>query len=208
MAIQIKGLDATGGNIADVDSNNNILVTDGIPAWPTAGGFYTVTGQASSVVAATLAANTSLASLRFSASSTRKAYVTRIRTLIAGATLGTSALVPGTIGWQRFTTATPTAGTARTVNRQDEALGSASDMTDVRDSNAALTVTSVVFGNLVASTIVPLFIAGGAMVYEWIVEPPCPIVLNAGNGLALRTQVVMPGTQTWVYSYTVHWFEK
>jgi hypothetical protein len=208
MAIQIKGLDSTGGNIADVDSNNNLIVSMGTPTWPTAGGFYTVAGQTSAVVAASLAANTSLMSMRFSAASTRVAYVTRFRVVIAAATVGTAALVAGTIGLQRFTTATPTGGTARTVNRQAEGMGSGSDMTDIRDSNAALTVTSVVFGNVVVSSLVPLFIGAGNMYYEWIIEPTQPIVLRPGDGLALRTQVAMPATQTWVYSYTSHWFEK
>jgi hypothetical protein len=208
MAIQIKGTDATGGYVADVDSNNNLIVSYGTPAWPSAGGFYTVAGQTSAVVAATLAANTTLMSMRFSAASTRSAYVTRVRVLIAAATVGAATLVAGTLGLQRFTTATPTGGTARTVNRQAEGFGSASDMTDVRDSNAALTVTSVVFGTVVSNSLVPLFIGAGGMFYEWIVEPPQPIVLKPGDGLALRTQVVMPGTQTWTFSYTYHWFEQ
>jgi len=190
-----------------IDTNGNISVVDGLAQLPAAGGYYTVAGQTSAVVAATLAANTTLMSARFSAGSSRKAYVTKFRTLIGVGTVGASAVISGTLGLQRFSTATPTGGTARTPNENDEAA-SATDMTDVRDSNAALTVTSVVFGNVVGVTLVPMFITSGAMWLEWIFEPNYPIKLNAGDGLCLRTQVVMPATQTWMFNYTMHWFEK
>lgn len=208
MSIQIKGLETKGAYIANVDSNNNLIVSESYPpAWPNYGGFYTVAGQTSAVVAATLAANTTLASLRMSTNARARAYITKVRVVIGVATLGAAATIPGTLGLQRFSFATPTGGTARVVNKLGEFLGSGSDMTDVRDSNAALTVTNVSFGSVVASSIVPIFVGGGPMWYEWIVEPPAPIVLAAGDGLALRTQVVMPATQTWMYSYTVHWYE-
>lgn len=195
-------------NEASIDSNGNLSTFESLPAWPSAGGFYTVAGQTSSVVAATLAANTTLMSARLSSGSTRKAYLTKFRTVIGVATVGTSALVAGTLGLQRFTTATPTGGTARTANRHGEALGTATDITDIRDSNAALTVTSVVFGNIIATCLVPLFISGGAMWMEWIYEPQVPDVLVAGDGICLRNPVACPGTQTWMYSYTMHWYEK
>jgi hypothetical protein len=143
-----------------------------------------------------------------SPSSARVAFITRLRVVIGGATVGTSALVPGTLGLQRFAFATPTGGTARTPCRLDQGCGAGSDITDIRDNNAALTVTNVTFGTVVANTIIPNFISGGTLAYEWIVEPPCPIVLTPGDGLVLRTQVAGPATQTWVYSYTVHWNEK
>lgn len=193
-------------DLATVDSNKNIQTAEGLPAHPAAGGFYSVAGQTSAIVAATLAASTPLATMRFSASSTRKAYVQRMRLIITPATVGTSALVAGTLGLQRFTAATPTGGTARTPQEFNEPLATATDMTDVRDSNAALTVTSVVFGALVAVSLVPLFTTGGSM--EWIVEPPYPIVLQPGDGLSLRTVIVMPATQTWMYSYNFYWYEK
>jgi hypothetical protein len=53
-----------------------------------------------------------------------------------------------------------------------------------------------------------MFITGGPTIVEWVFEPPVPLVLVPGEGLALRTQVVMPATQTWMYSYTAHWYEK
>jgi hypothetical protein len=167
-----------------------------------------VTGSTAAVVAASLAASTNLMSARLALASIRKAYVTRFRTLIAVGTVGTSATIPGVLGIQRFTAQTPTGGTARTPNEQSEPLTTATDVTDVRDSNAALTGTAPTWGSVVASTSVPLFITSGAMWYEWIVEFAYPLVLQPGDGIGLRTQVAMPATQTWVYSYTMQWFEQ
>lgn len=190
-----------------IDAGGAAQTVAALPQVPSAGGFYTVCGGTSAVVAASLGANTPLMTMRFSASSTRKAYVTRMRCKFYVATVGTSALVAGAMGLQRFTTATPSGGTARTANREDENNGSATDMTDIRDSNAALTVTSVVFGNVVAWDGIPLFISGGAMWSDWVFEPPYPVVLQPGDGLSLRTQVACPGTQTWQFGYTFHWYE-
>lgn len=205
MGVQLIG--GTGSNLADVDSNKNLAVAEGLPAHPAAGGFYTVCGGPTGIVAAGLAADTSLMSMRFATGSTRKAYVTKYRFVMSPATLGAAAGVAGQIGLQRFTTATPSAGTARTPNEQNEPLATATDMTDVRDNASALTVTSVVFGNEVARTVVPLFVASAGW-FEWIYEPAYPTVLQAGDGIVLRTRVALAATQTWVFSYTVHWFEK
>jgi len=68
------------------------------------------------------------------------------------------------------------------------------------------------WGTIVGVTLVPLVIVlTSGMVacgWEWIFEPLHPVVLTPGDGLALRTQVAMPATQTWLYGYTAHWFEK
>jgi len=211
MAIQIQGLNSTNNYIADVDPFNSMYVIDGLPAWPpsggTSGGYYTVAGQTNVVTAASLPANTTLMAMRFSTGSSRRAYVTKMRMMISVSTVGTSALVPGTIALQRFSGGTPSAGWSRTPCRLSEISGNTSDMTSIQDSASALNTTSTSGTSIIASTLVPIFIAGGLMAYEWIVEPPQPIVLTAGDGLWLRTQVVMPATQTWVYSYTFHWKE-
>ncbi len=207
MAIQINGLITTGEKILGLDSNGNVLISEGMPTAPLSGGSYTVSGQIGAVVAAGLAANTTLMSMRLSTSSLKKAYITRLRFLSVGSTFGASGGVPGIISLQRFNGATPTGGTARTLNDQIEGLNYGSDMTDIRDNNAALTVTSVNFGSVVSSALVPIYIAG-AMWNEWVFEPPVPVVLNPGDGLCLRTQTTMAATQTWVYSYTFHWYEK
>jgi hypothetical protein len=212
MSSQIKGPDSTGGNIAEVDYNGSLYVYSSIPSWPpsggTSGGYYSVSFSPSAVTAASLAISSSIMSMRLSTSSQRQAYVTRVRVVISPGTLGTNALVPGTLGIQRFRSATPTGGVARTPNGQSTISGNTSNMTDIRDNNGALTVTNVNFGVVVATSIVPIFIAGGPMWYEWIFEPAAPLVLIPGDGIALRTQVAMPATQTWNYSYSVQWYEK
>lgn len=205
MAVQILG---NGGTVAEVDTNRNLLIAPGLPAHPAAGGFYSVSGSTSAVVAAALGQDTMLMSMRLAAVSTRKAYIYRARIHIAAATLGASAGVAGTLGLRRFTAQTPTGGTARTVNEMNEPLTGATDVTDVRDSNAALTGTAPTWGNVVSQSIVPLFISAGTMWMEWIVEPPYPIVLTPGDGLAIRTIVAMAATQTWIYSYTFYWTEQ
>lgn len=190
-----------------IDTNGNLQVVDGLPQHPAAGGFYTVCGGPAGIVAAGLASDTSLMAARFAAGSTRKAYVTKFRFVMTPATLGAAAGVAGSIGLQRFTTATPTGGTARTPNEQNEPLATATDMTSVQDLATALTVTSVVFGNEIARTRVPLFVANAGG-FEWIYEPLYPTVLQPGDGIVLRTRVALAATQTWVFDYTMHWFEK
>jgi hypothetical protein len=226
MAAKIAGQNGT--DIFDVDTHGSGLVTlkdasgaalgsaanplqmvENMPPHPANGGFYSVTGGLSAVVAVSLAANTPLMTMRFNPSSTRQAKIKKIRVGITIATVGTSALVAGLLGLQRFTTATPTGGSARTPNKMDEVNSDATDMLDVRDSNAALTVTSVVFGNVVAQTYVPVVITGSTSFYEWSIEPTeYPIILKPGDGLSLRTQSNMPATQTWMFSYNVYWAEE
>lgn len=204
MSVQIVG---NGGVVLDVDEARNMQVFQAIAGYPTSGGFFSVTGHLSAVVAASLAADTSLATARFSASSTRKAYLTRAKFSAILATAGAAGGIATHMGLQRFTTATPTGGTARTPQRHSAAKGSATDMTDVRDNNSALTVTSVVFGDIVDSFLVP---NGSTNVtpLTHIFEPKTPIELAAGDGLAFRTRNAGPGTATWVFGYTLEWFER
>jgi hypothetical protein len=196
-----------GGVIAEVDEARNVQVYKTIPGYPTAGGFYRVVGWCTAAVAAALAANTSLMSARLSTGSTRKAYVTKIRIFLGVPTVGAAGGIASMLAVQRFTTATPTGGTARTVARIGPTKGSATDMTDVRDSNAALTVTSVVFGDIVGGSLTPVNGVNGAPT-EYILEPDAPIEMSAGDGLCLRTQTAGPATATWDFSYVMEWFER
>ena len=204
MSVQIIG---NSGVVAEIDEARNFQIFQTIPGYPTAGGWYSVSGQTSAVVAATLAANTPLMTARFSAGSTRKAYIVSVQVTMSVATAGAAGGIPGTLGLQRFTTATPTGGTARTVARSSLTKGTASDMTDVRDSNAALTVTSVVFGDVLSASLTPNNATNLAPVY-WNVDIHAPFELSAGDGVSLRTQVVGPATATWMYSYELIWFER
>ncbi len=192
---------------AEVDKNKNLQVSEGIPEHPAAGGYYTVTGGPTGIVAAALATDTSLVAFRFAAASTRRAYLTKFHFVMSPATLGAAAGVAGVIGLQRFTTATPSAGTARTPNELNEPLATATDMTSIQDLASALTMTSVVFGAEIAWWRIPLFVASaGWMEHIW--KPKYPLVLTPGDGFCLRTRVQLAATQTWVYSYHAEWMEK
>ena len=198
----LSGLDA------NVDEALNLQVCEVIPGYPTAGGFYTVAGKSgAAAIAAALATDTALMSMRLAAISTRRAYVHRIRVLMATLTAGAAGGVPSVLGLQRFATATPTGGTARTASRLSATKGSASDVTDIRDNNAALTVTGVVFGDEIAWSATP---TNGALVstIDWVLEPKAPIELSAGDGLVLRTRQVGPATATWYFTYNIYWFER
>lgn len=209
MAIQIIG---NGGTVAEVDSNRNQYITSGERGYA-AGGEYVTSGFTSALVAAALAANTMLMSARFAVGSARKAYITRLRVMFSVITPGANGGVPGVLSLVRFTAQTPTGGTARTAAKKNASHPSNSDMTDIRDSNAALTGTAPTFGDIVGATLIPTFpeLTSGAVNggFEWIFEPMSePVVLAAGDGVALRTQVAGPATTTWGYSYTMHWYEK
>ena len=208
MAIKLIG--TTSGVEVDVDANKNLYTTSGLPAMPTAGGYYVATGGPTGIVAAALAAGTDLVALRFSPSSTRKAYITKFELIVTIATVGVSAGVGGVLGLRRFNTATPSGGTARVVAELNES-STATDMTSVQDSASALTVTSVVFPNTgeIAWFRQSVSTVGNATIYTF--EPfssgGYPLVLNPGDGIALSTRVAMAATQTWVYSWRCNWEE-
>lgn len=204
MSAVVRG--GTSGLDADVDANKGLMIVQNLPAHPAAGGWYTVCGGPAGIVAAGLASDTSLVAMRFSASSTRKAFLHKFRFVMSPATLGAAAGVAGSIGLQRFTTATPSGGTARTANEQNEPLAAATDMTSIQDLASALTMTSVVFGAEIARFRVPLFVANAGG-FEIVFEPVYPVVLVPGDGIVLRTRVALAATQTWVFDWTAHWYE-
>lgn len=208
MSLQIAGNSSV---VLDVDPNRNAFTVLGEKGY-SAGGEYIVTGWTTAAVAAALAASTPLVTARL-VSSSRKAYLTKLRLTVTVITPGANGGIPGVLAWQKFTTATPTGGTARTAVKKNATHPSNSDITDIRDSNAALTVTSVVFTDIYGAIVMPTFpeLTSGAIngAFEWVFEPGNePIVLASGDGISLRTQVVMPATTTWGFSYGIHWYEK
>jgi hypothetical protein len=210
MAIEV--IDGSGGtDELKITAKRGALITPIEPAYGAAGGGFVVAGGTSAVVAAALAANTTLMAARFAAASARKAFINKFQIQLVTATLGTAALVHGSLGLQKFTTATPTGGTARTPTRKNSSEGSTTDMTDVRDSNAALTVTSVVFVDVPIHFINPASgVIGNMVILEWRFDQSYnqPLVLQPGEGICLRSQIVMPATHTWMYSYTLDWSER
>jgi len=176
----------------------------GREVWP-GGPHFIVTGGTSAAVAASLAANTTLMAMRNGAGTT--VYINRLRLALSAVTVGTSGLVPGMIAWQLFTTATPTGGTARTVAKKNSA-SAGSGIADVRDNNAALTVTGVNFTSVFAQKHVPIMTAGLSDIWEIYMDTNDAIVLQPNEGICLRTQTVMPATQTWGLSYCIEWHEE
>lgn len=194
-----------------VSTKGGASVTPMEPAYGSAGGGMIVSGGTIAVVAAALGANVTLAAARFAAASSRKAYINKIQYEYLTVTAAAAAAVPAQMAWQKFTTATPTGGTARTPTRKNTSEGSATDMTDVRDSNAALTVTSVVFVDLPIIFTNPAFtVSGSVIVLEWRFDPNYnqPLVLQPGEGICLRTQAAHPATMTWMYSYQIDFSER
>jgi hypothetical protein len=178
---------------------------DFVPSIHTPGGVYTVTGAPAGIVAAALGADVDLAFLRVATTATRKAYLTEFRLKTSVATVGASAGVAGVIGLQRFTTMTPTGGTARTV-QEAHPDSTGTTVVSAADLASALTVTTVAFGAEVAWNRQTLYTTGGGD--EWVFRPDYPIVLSAGDGLMLRTRVAHAATQTWVYSWSAQWYER
>jgi hypothetical protein len=207
------GWSFTGGlsnTDADVDTNRNLLVNFGNNILGSNGGHYSVTGT-SGAIAVSLASNTFLMSMYVAQPAvSKKVYINRIHVLVVETTAAANTTLgpPGSIGIQKYVSSVaPTGGTARTINAADATFPT-SLVTDVRDSNAALTGTAPTFGNVPTSFNVPLFVTTGAFWYEFEWDPEYPIVLVPGEGLALRTQTAMPALQQWMYSYGIRWFEK
>jgi len=205
MSILLAG---NAGVVSEVDEARNLQVITTTPGYPTAGGWYSVTGRSGvAVIAAALATDTVLMSARFSASSIRKAYITQLHVSLTNVLAGAIGGVPGILGLQRFATATPSGGTAKTPSRLSATKGTATDMIDVRDSNSALTVTSVTFSDELAWTLTPT-----AATYinsiDWLVDFKAPIELVAGDGVCLRTRQVQPATATWYFTYEMYWYER
>ena len=207
MAIKLIG--AVSGVESEIDSNRNLMINLGLPAHPTAGGFYVATGGPAGIVAAGLSADVSLVAMRFSAASTRKAYIDKFELILGVATVGVSGGVGGVLGLQRFSNATPSGGTSRAVCEMNEPLTTLSDMTSVQDLATALTMTSVVFGAEVAWFRQNISTIGSTVVYSF--EPTAgggyPLVLQPGDGLVLRTRVALGATQTSVFSWRCIWHE-
>lgn len=203
MAIKILGTNS--GTENEVDSNTNVVVTENLPSI-LGGGFYTLSAAPAAIVAASLGANVTLAYINYQGRANKSMYINKIQVTVTVATVGASALVPGALSWQRFSylglypTAIPIPGQQNETSIKSPVLSQA--------SNAAITMTNASFGNYVTWTRVPVALDPIGTSFQWTFKPPYPIVLNPYEGLALRTTVAMPATQTWVYSYTIDYEEK
>lgn len=159
------------------------------------------------VLGATLAAGSTVFAMRHAAAPTRDVYVTGIQAQFA-ATVAFTTASQQLFALERFSTATPSGGTAYTGMKHDTG-SAASGLGDIRAATtAALTVTSVVFdGNTV-----PLLGTASPVVSSTIVGPyldfsQSPIRLRAGEGLCIRNIVLWPAAGTGVLTASVTWYE-
>lgn len=158
------------------------------------------------ILAAALAADATVFAMR-ALTAGKRAYVTKI-------TAGFACTVAFTAGSQqlfvadRFTTATPTGGTAYTPHKKASGMA-ASVVTDARASTtAALTVTSVVFeGNRIPllSMGSPAVASDRHVVHDFSDDP---IVLATNEGLCIRNAIVWPAAGTGIFHGSVEWYER
>lgn len=223
--VNIKQFGASGifkGQTLMVDAMPVVIASDqtttpvqgsNLTPWSTGEGAFVVSGRTTAIVAAAKAADTMLMAMRNAVGVSAEVYITRIRLVYQVVTAFAAAAVPRVLVWQKFTAQTPTGGTARTPCRKIPTAGSGTSVTDVRDSNAALTGTAPTFGDVVDASLMPTFTVSGSS-YVWDVDftkPGSePVQLSQGDGLALRTgpDGAFAATGTWMYSYTVQWFER
>lgn len=198
----IKIIGTSSGVEVDTDTNNNVLICEGVPSH-VGGGHFTMTSGFATVIGVSLGTDSTLGYMQYFGKGPRAAYLTKFVLRLGSATVGASTLVPGAIGLMRFSNLT-LAQTFPTLNRQD----TQSIKSDVvgTSSNAAITMTGAVFGNEIARTRIPIFFNLNNW-YEWKYEPTYPTVLYAYDGIAMRTRVACPATQTWLLAYEWHWYE-
>jgi len=200
MTVKIVG---SANNVLDVNASKQVQTVENLPNCGK-GGHYTLYGGPTAVVAGSLAIDSTLAYLYF-LGMMEKAYIKKISMQFAGATVGTSGLVPGALGWQRFSYLGLYPSAIPIPDKKNEECDRSGMQSQA--SNAAITMTNAVFGAEVCWTRPPNFISTTGRQLYWEVVFPYPLVLNTFGGIALRSRVAFPATHTWVYSFTVEWFE-
>lgn len=120
-------------------------------------------------------------SMRNASGSTKTVYIENFYLNIGF--FQTSPVVPSlsAYGLFRFTTATPTGGTAATPVGLDSS-NAATQVTDVRAAAAGLTTTGIVAGGLISATALPRALGSNAV---WTFRGPA-VVLAPGEGLGIN----------------------
>lgn len=138
------------------------------------------TNLALSVTAATAALSV-IFSMRNASGSTKTVYIENFYFNVGF--FQTSPAVPSlsAYGLFRFTTATPTGGTASTPVGLDSS-NAATQVTDVRSAAAGLTTTGIVASSLISATALPRALGSNAV---WTFRGPA-VVLAPGEGLGIN----------------------
>jgi len=177
-----------------------------VAEYPKDANFYSVRA-ATGVLGAALAAGATLFSMRQAAAPTKSIYITGIDVQFACTVAFTTASQQLFV-IERFSTATPSGGTAYTPLRHSTSYP-ASEAVDIRASTtAALTVTSVVFEGFQ----VPILGAASPLVSSTVGASfdlrEGPIRLQANEGLCIRNVVVWPAAGTGVLTAQIRWNER
>lgn len=181
------------------------------------GNGYTTVGV-SGVVAAALAANSSVFAMRFSATAgAQRAYIDRIRlqytTIVAYTTPVTAAR---RLALFRGAGAAASGGTAMNPVSKDTSLATskflAANGGDIRvATTAALTVTGITFETdpIAQTTLTHVGAAGGFIeqLWEFTAQESSEIILQPGELLAVRNPAAMDAAGTWQLNVHVHWRE-
>ena len=171
-------------------------------------------------IAAALAANASVFAMRLSPTSTKVAYIERVRIQFTSIVAFT---VPITAGRRlaifRGAGASTSGGTSLpTMVKKNTTTANLSNFDvvnsgDVRISTTgALTVTGITFEAEPISTMTLVHCGAAGAFYETVFElsatESAPLVLNAGQLLAIRSPRAMDAAGTWQMGIRVDWYEE
>ena len=148
---------------------------------------------------AALAANAGLFAIRNGTTRRVKMILSELSLSFAG----TAAASTMQVSIRRFTTATPTAGTALTIVAEDSTNATATSVIDARCATAAaaLTTTGLVISAPIFVASVPRSVTGGIFNYEMQRD----IILNVNEGLIVQYDTV--GVIGDAISVTTYWGE-
>lgn len=200
------GLTRLGDDAGDIVEIEAIAKSLRVSPYPRDSRFYTVDAS-TGILAAALAADTTLFSMRQAAAPTKTIYITGIRVSFA-CTVAFTAGSQIKFVYERFSTATPSGGTARTPIRHLN-TDPASEAADIRAATTgALTVTSVVF----EGRQVPILGLASPLVstvqFQPAPLPLNPIKLAANEGFCIKNALVWPVAGTGVLTCSVEWEER
>lgn len=211
MAIQLQGTNSV--NVL-ADSYQNGLRVSYVPH-SDAFSISSVTG----IMAAALAANSTVFAMRLNPGSPKLAYITQLRVRWVCLTAFTTPIsVTGRrLALYRGAGAAASGGTALTVAGSQDAKDPVSHFNaaiggDLRiATTAALTVTGITYESQEFETflVATLGTAAATSVFErrWDSPDSHPIILIPGQVLAIRNPVVMEAAGTWNLGVDVEWFE-
>ncbi len=212
MPIQIVG---NSGTALEIDPNDKRASRGVIIGRGSAFGISSFTGT----MAAALAANSSVFAMRIDPGATNPAFIERIRLQFNTIVAFTAAVTAGrSLALYRGSGAAATGGTALPMgNRKDTVFGSDSEFNtanggDMRiATTTGLGVVGITFENDAFRTMNLAHVgAAGAhyeAVWEFTTTENHPIVLNAGQLLAIRNPNAMGAGGTWTLTVNVDWHE-